>query len=107
MNRLLGNFLLLFALITTGCASPTSTEGNLTKLDRRISLFESSCVNYYEDVISRKLGDDKSPESRKKWEDVFYVDYRFAKDIANPEDARLKAIEKAYMLCDVQRKLNI
>lgn len=76
-------------------------------LETQIALFESSCIEYYEGVIDRKMGDDKSPEKRKKWEDTLFKDYRFAKNPNNPTEERLKAIKQANLMCDVQRKLGI
>lgn len=78
-----------------------------SKTDIQITLSESSCIDYYNGLIERKLGDDKSPEARKKWEEMFLTDYRFAKDTQHPEQERLKAIEQANLVCNVQQRMKL
>lgn len=94
----------VLAAIFLLCSSLASAD---TTLDKQIIIFESSCIEYYNGLIERKLGEDKSPESRKKWEDILYKDYRFAKDAANPEPERLKAIQQANLMCTVQQRMKL
>jgi|GEM_PF-3767769 len=76
-------------------------------VDKQIIMFESSCLEYYGGLIERKLGEDKSPEARKKWEDTLYKDYRFAKDENNSQPDRLKAIQQANLMCNVQQRMKL
>ncbi|WP_347332741.1 hypothetical protein [Marinimicrobium locisalis] len=76
-------------------------------LETQIILFESSCIEYYEGVIDRKVGNNSSPEERKKWEDTLFKDYKFSKNPDNPEKERLKRIKQANIICETQRKLGI
>ncbi len=76
-------------------------------IEKKISLFESSCKAYLNSIIDKKLKNKNDPEERAKWEKVMFKDYNFAKNSNNSKKDRHKVIDSAIVTCDVQKKLGI
>ena len=94
-------YVLLLGLV--GCASNSGDGSGMTKAERFIAHYESSCIDFQNSIIESKTY--STPEKKQEAIDAAYKNYNIAKDASNPEKDREEAINQALRMCQAQKRL--